>query len=247
MASPYDYLLAEDFGNWQANVPEAPDNTPPVFDWSTLLTPPTGPPTDVEGATDPTNVDYWSGDGGNAAQNWGAVMIPLAQMMSNNQQFATEFQEASARFWNQNEWSQTRDQFNMDLGERQQSSQEQQALWGQENFQAQLDAQALNDEVSRRVALGELSMAEAQQQIQSGQWEQTFAAQGVNDAHARQMADQQLAFQTEQSDRELTLAEQRQIWQENYQQQEIDARNNESRYAAFGRGSAPNNRWVSNW
>lgn len=250
MASPYDFLFDADFGNWQPNLPDAPDQPEPWEAPDSTL--PTGPPTDAKGL-DPSNADYWSGKSGSAAQNWASAMFPLLQLQQNQGQFNTEFGEAQSRFWNQNQWSQGRDQFNMALATRQQNAQEQQAGASQSNTEAQLAAQALNDDVSRRVALGELDLAEAQQLIQEGQWQQSFGAQSTNDAHARQLADQQLAFQMQQSDRQLSLNEQQQLWSETYQQQqlelraeEIDAGREAARYQSFGRGASPG-RWASQW
>lgn len=242
MASSYDFLL-QDFGNWQPNSPQAQTANP--YSPQDFQLPSTVPPVDAA-QPDQTLLEYWGGDGGAAAQGWGAVMIPLMQMLSNNNQFQTEFGEAQNRFWDQNTWNQGRDQFNMDLAGRQQSSQEQQALWTQGNFQDQLSAQAENDAVSRDVAGREMTLAEQQSAIQSGQWSQSFAAQAENDAHARQMADQRLSFEEDRSDRQLDQAERNQLWQEEYGRARIEADREAARYQTFGRGQGPA-RWQASW
>lgn len=246
MATPYDFLL-QDFANWNPNIPDAEESNPFVpGDWQ-LPDFTTAPPADTaDEPTDPTTIDYWGGEPGVAAQSWGAVMLPLAQLLSNNEQFQTEFFEAQRRFDEQFGWSQMRDQFNMDLATRQQSAQEQQAAWAQGNFEDQLDDQRLNDATSRQVALGNLDLAQLQTAAEIGQWEQSFAAQQVNDAHARSLADQRLAFEESQSDQTLSLREREQIWQEEYGRKSLELQQEAARYQTFGRAQSPA-RWVSNW
>lgn len=242
MASSYDFLL-QDFANWQPNIPQARTANP--YAPQDFQLPSTVPPIDAA-QPDQSLLEYWGGDGGTAAQGWGAVMIPLMQLLSNNNQFQTEFGEAQNRFWDQNTWNQGRDQFNMDLAGRQQSSQEQQALWTQGNFQDQLAAQAQNDEVARTVALGELGLSQEAQAAQVNQWAQSFAAQQQNDEHARRIADQRLALEEQTQGRQLDQAERNQLWQEEYGRARIEADREAARYQTFGRSQGPA-KWSASW
>lgn len=87
----------------------------------------------------------------------------------------------------------------------------------------------------------------------SGQWSQEFQRSVANDTFAQDLANRQLQFQMSQSDRELTIQERQQIWNETYQQGLLDAREKDreaellaARYNTFGRAAAPA-RWVASW
>jgi len=232
--TPFDFLLS-DFGNWQPNAPTPSESNPfEVPDWNLPdygLQPPTDNVSDP--ATTPGNIDFWGGDGGVASQNWASAMLPLMQLLSNNRQFQAEFGEG-------------RDMFNMNLAGRQQSAQEDQARATQQNFESQFTETQLNNQVSRDVATGNLDLAQENQATQADQWAQSFAAQGINDQHARTLADQRLAFEEDRSNQQLEQAEREQIWQEEYGRASLALQERTANFQTFGRSQAPA-RWSANW
>jgi hypothetical protein len=103
------------------------------------------------------------------------------------------------------------------------------------------------------LATRQQQMNELVAQDQSYQWRNEFQRQADNDAFAQDLANRELALASERMGRELTLAEQAEVWRQTYQaaqldieRQQIAAQLEAARYAAFGRSQRPA-AFVANW
>lgn len=106
------------------------------------------------------NAQQWgTPEMGQAAQNYTAISLPFSQLQQNAYQYGQDFNENQRRWDQQFGWTQTTDQFNMNLAQQQQAMADWVARNQQGNWQQQFG-------LDQTVALGNLGVSQAQQQAQ---------------------------------------------------------------------------------
>lgn len=249
---------------WLPNVPTPPSTAPGTPKAYTAWTP-TGIPTDASGWNTQTKRDQYS--------QYLSAQLPLQQYNQNAQQYANDFNEAQRRWNQQMGWTQTTDQYNMNLSGRQQTMAEWQAQEAARQWQNQFDYQQGNDAFSQNLATTQQQLA---QQTQDQSYQLQSQANAINQAYnngrltndQRQLAlaeltqQQNYAFQQQNlnanmgwNQTELAATQQYRAQQDalaraqmaqdyQIQQQQMEAQRQNAILQATGRNVAPSVKWM---